>query len=513
MAEHYDVIVIGSGAGGGTVAHRLAPSGKRILLLERGGVLPREKDNWDARAVQLDRRYDPDERWHDGSGKAFRPGVKYFVGGNTKVWGAATLRLRPSDFGEVRHEGGVSPRWPIGYDELEPYYTEAEHLWRVRGARGVDPTEGPASQPYRHPPIRHEARVAQLLHDLATRAGVNAWSLPLALLLDESRPDASACIRCDSCDGFPCLVKGKADAQVICVEPALRYGNVTLRTGARVTRLVTAPSGHAVTEVRVAHDDGDGEDVYRADVVVVACGAVNSAALMLRSATERHPDGLGNRSGHLGRNYMAHQNSAVFVLSKHENRSVLQKTFAISDFYHAGNGEEFPLGLIQPLNRTPAALLEHAPPRVEGHDATYLASHSLEFWLTTEDLPATENRVRLARDGGIVLEYAPNNTRSHARLTAKLADVMRRVEGDGFSTERHLAAQRMPIEVCSHQCGTMRSGDDPRASVLDRDCRMHELDNVYVADASFFPSSGAVNPTLTIIANALRVGDRILERL
>lgn len=511
MAEHWDVIVIGSGAGGGTLAHRLAPSGKKILILERGAPLPREKDNWDARAVQIDRRYDPRETWHDAAGNAFVPGVKYFVGGNTKVWGAATLRLRPSDFGVVRHEGGLSPAWPIGYDELEPYYTEAEHLWRVRGEHGADPTAGPASRPYRHAPIRHEPRVAQLLDDLERRAGVCAFPLPLALLLDESRPDADACIRCDSCDGFPCLVRGKADAQVICIEPALRYRNVTLRTGARVTRLVTLASGREVTEVVVERDGA--EEVHRGDVVVVACGAVNSAALMLRSASPRHPDGLGNGSGHLGRHYMAHQNSAVFALSREENRSVLQKTFAISDFYHGADGEEFPLGLIQPLNRTPAVLLEHAPPGIDGHDAAHLATHSLEFWLTTEDLPLDENRVRLGRDGGIVLEYAPNNTAPHARLTARLAALLARVEGDGFSPERHFRAQRMPLAVCSHQCGTMRFGDDPRASVLDRDCRMHELANVYVTDASFFPSSGAVNPTLTIIANALRVADRLLERL
>lgn len=509
MAEHWDVIVIGSGAGGGTVAHRLAPSGKRILVLERGEPLPREKDNWDPRAVQIDRRYDPRETWSDADGNAFVPGVKYFVGGNTKVWGAATLRLRPSDFGEVRHEGGVSPRWPISYAELEPYYVQAEHLWRVRGARGVDPTEGPASQPYRHAPIPHEPRVAQLLDDLERRAGVKPWNLPLALLLDEPRADA--CIRCDTCDGFPCLVRGKADAQVICIEPALRYRNVTLRTGARVTRLVTSPTGREVTEVRV--ERGGVEETHRADVVVVACGAVNSAALLLRSATDRHPHGLGNRSGHLGRHYMAHQNSAVFALSRVENRSVLQKTFAISDFYHPGSGDEFPLGLIQPLNRTPAALLEHAPPGIDGHDATHLATHSLEFWLTTEDLPLAENRVCLDRDGGIVLRYTPNNEAPHRRLVGRLARLLSQVEGDSFSTERHLRATRMPLAVCSHQCGTMRFGDDPADAVLDRDCRMHEVANVWVADASFFPSSGAVNPTLTIIANALRVADRILERL
>src|SRR5581483_10565065 len=262
MAQHYDVIVIGSGAGGGSLAHRLASSGKKILILERGHPLPREKDNWDARSVQIDGRYNPTERWRDRDGNPFQPGVKYFVGGNTKVWGAATLRLRPDDFGVVRHEGGISPRWPIGYDELEPYYTQAEHLWRVRGARGVDPTEGPASRPYRHPPIRHEPRIAQLVHDFE-RAGVRAWNLPLALLLDESRGDGDACIRCDTCDGFPCLVRGKADAEVICVAPALRHHNVSLLTGARVTRLATSASGREVTEVHVEREGV--LETYRAD--------------------------------------------------------------------------------------------------------------------------------------------------------------------------------------------------------------------------------------------------------
>ncbi|HZR84946.1 MAG TPA: GMC family oxidoreductase [Candidatus Binatia bacterium] len=510
MAQHYDVIVIGSGAGGGSLAHRLASSGKKILILERGHPLPREKDNWDARSVQIDGRYNPTERWRDRDGNPFQPGVKYFVGGNTKVWGAATLRLRPDDFGVVRHEGGISPRWPIGYDELEPYYTQAEHLWRVRGARGVDPTEGPASRPYRHPPIRHEPRIAQLVHDFE-RAGVRAWNLPLALLLDESRGDGDACIRCDTCDGFPCLVRGKADAEVICVAPALRHHNVSLLTGARVTRLATSASGREVTEVHVEREGV--LETYRADVVAVACGAINSAALLLRSANERHPDGLGNRSGHLGRHYMAHQNSAVFALSREENRSVLQKTFAISDFYRAGNGLDYPLGLIQPLNRTPAVLLEHSPPGIAGHGPEHLASHSLEFWITTEDLPLDRNRVRLGRDGEIVVEYTPNNTVPHRKLTEKLAAVLGKVEGDGFSPDAHFRAERMPLSVCSHQCGTMRFGDDPRDSVLNRDCRLHEVENLYVVDASFFPSSGAVNPTLTIIANALRVGDRLLERL
>ena len=508
--SHYDVIIIGSGAGGGTLLHRLAPSGKRILLLERGDYLPREKDNWDARAVSIDGKYNAPETWYDRGGAAFQPGVKYFVGGNTKVWGAATLRMRPLDFGEVRHAGGISPAWPVSYEEMEPYYAEAEHLWRVRGERGVDPTEGPSSRPYRHAPIRHEARVRELVGDFA-RGGVNAWSLPLGLLLDDEHPERDACVRCDTCDGFPCLVKGKADAQTICVDPSLALPNVTLLTGARATRLETDASGRSVRAVVV--ERAGHEERFSADVVVVSCGSINSAALLLRSASERHPNGLANASGLLGRNYMCHQNTQVFALSRRPNHSVLQKTFAISDFYHATPGWGFPMGLIQPLNRTPAMLLRHSPPGVEGHSPEHLSTHSFEFWVTSEDLPQPENRIRLGADGRLIVDYTPNNVEAHRRLVAKTAEIFGATEGPTFDPSAHFRAQRMPVAVCSHQCGTLRFGEDPSASVLDRNCRAHELENLYAVDASFFPSSGAVNPTLTIIANALRVGDHLRKQL
>lgn len=507
--EHYDVIVVGTGAGGGTVLRQLAPTGKRILALERGGWLPREKRNWDVRAVQLEGCYAADDTWLDEAGRPFAPGVRYAVGGNTKVWGAATLRLRPSDFGEVRHGGGVSPAWPIDHAELEPWYVEAERLWQVRGQRGADPTEGPASAPYAHAPVRHEPRVQELVRDLA-EVGVRAWPLPLAVRLDEGDP-RSPCIRCDTCDGFPCLVGGKADAETVCVWPALQHPNVTLLTGTRVTRLETDASGR---HVRVVHAEREGRrESYRADVVVVACGAVQSAALFLRSRSDRWPDGLGNASGQVGRNYMCHQNSAVFALSSRPNRSVFQKTFAISDWYHGTPEDPEPMGLVQPLNRTPALLLAAQPPGIEGHRPEHLAEHSLEFWLTSEDLPDPANRVELDRDGRIVLRYRRNNTRAHERLTRRLAATLAEIEGPGFDPDRHFRAQGMPVAVCSHQCGTLRMGDDPARSVLDPVGRAHELDNLYVADASGFPASAAVNPTLTIIANALRVADHLRARL
>lgn len=509
-ASHHDVIVIGTGAGGGAVLSKLAATGKRILVLERGDYLPREKQNWQARDVLLGGRYDATERFRDREGASFAPGAKYVVGGNTKVWGAALLRMRPSDFEETRHRDGISPAWPLRYDDFEPWYVAAERLYRVRGRRGVDPTEGPSSAPYPFPPLRHEPRVERLLDDLRA-AGVRPFELPLGLKRDDASPATSECIRCDTCDGFPCLVRGKADSEVMCVEPALRHPNVELLRGAKALRLIGGRDARSIEAVEV---EVDGRvERFRADLFVVACGAIQSAALMLRSRSPRHPHGLGNSSGLIGRNYMTHQNSAVFALSRHENRSVLQKTFAIADWYH-GDGE--PLGLIQPLNRSSPEMLRAFPPGVEherADDPEWLATHSFEFWTTSEDLPDAENRVRLDEDGTIVVDYRPNNVAAHDRLNARLAKLLRDVEGDDFDPAKHFRATRMPLSVSSHQCGTMRFGDDPRASVLNVDSRLHDVENVYVADSSFFPSSAAVNPSLTIIANALRVGATIATRV
>ena len=296
--DQYDVIIIGSGAGGGTLAHRLAPSGKRILILERGGFLPREPQNWSSEAVFGANRYKAPETWHDRDGKPFHPGIHYWVGGNTKMYGAVLLRLRERDFGVVHHADGMSPEWPLSYRDLAPYYTEAERLYHVHGQRGSDPTEPPCDDPYPYKAISHEPRIQQLADDLE-RAGHRPFPLPVGIMLDEEKPQDSACIRCATCDGFPCLVQAKADAHVVCVMPALRHPNVTLLTGAYVERIETNATGSEVSEV-VVHRDGEVER-YRGDIVVVACGAINSAALLLRSANWAHPDGLANGSGVVGR--------------------------------------------------------------------------------------------------------------------------------------------------------------------------------------------------------------------
>lgn len=512
ITEHYDVIIIGTGAGGGTLARRLAPSGKRILLLERGPHVAREKENWSSHAVNIQGRYQTKEVWHTPDGHALHPHTNYNVGGNSKFYGAALFRLREADFREVRHHGGISPAWPITYDDLEPYYTEAERLYHVHGTRGEDPTEPRASGPFPHPAITHEPRIQQL-HDDLVRVGRRPFHTPLAVMLDESRPQASPCIRCNTCDGFPCLLHAKADAEVCGVLPALAWPNVTLRTGAFVSRLETSASGREVTTVHVTGPDGPEE--YAADVIVVACGAINSAALLLRSASARHPDGLANRSGVVGRHYMGHVNSVLLALSRTPNPTVFQKTLSLNDFYEASDAWPYPMGHISFVGKLDAvALGAGAPPFAPGFTLEMMARHSLDFWLTSEDLPDPDNRVSLDRDGNIVLAYRPNNEEAHRRLVAMLKQMVSQLDMHPHLVPRDLfIGQRIPLAGVAHQNGTIRFGTDPATSALDVTCRAHDVDNLYVVDGSFFCSSAAVNPALTIIANALRVGDHLLSRL
>ncbi len=520
MSNRYDVIVIGTGAGGGTLVHALAPSGKRILVLERGGFVPREKENWDSAAVNLEARYNTKEVWRDSEGRPLHPHTNYFVGGNTKFYGAALFRLREQDFGEVRHHGGISPAWPISYRDLEPYYARAEAIYHVHGRRGEDPTEPWTSGPFPHPPVSHEPRIQQLADDFA-RLGLRPFHVPVGVQLDEQDPRKSPCIRCSTCDGYPCLVRAKSDADVCCVSPALEHENVTLLTGARVTRLVTSASGREVSEVRVERDGK--EEAYQSDVVVVSCGAINSAALLLRSANERHPAGLANGSGVVGRHYMGHVNSVLLAISKCPNPTVFQKTLGINDYYFASKDWEYPMGHISFVGKLDLAALRAGAPKIAPNFTLELmARHSLDFWMTSEDLPDPENRVSVNREGEIVLAYRPNNEEGHRRLRAKLEELMKqqtKCPEHGHECHQGLFARnlflgdRIPLAGVAHQNGTIRFGRDPKTSALDVNCRAHDVDNLYVVDGSFFVSSAAVNPALTIMANALRVGDHLKARL
>ncbi len=468
QANHYDVIIIGTGAGGGTLAYKLAPSGKRILLLERGPYIPREKENWDSHAVNVEARYHIKEPWFDKNGEEFHAGAHYYVGGNT--------------------------------------------LYQVHGFRGTDPTEPPASAPYLHPPLSHEPRIQELVNDM-TRLGHRPFPMPVGIMLDEKNPQKSKCIRCNTCDGYPCLVYAKADAQVICVDPALEHPNVTLLTDAFVARLETSASGREVTQVHVERNGA--QEIYSANIVVSSCGAINSAALLLRSANDKHPDGLANRSAQVGRNYMCHVNSMFLAVSLDRNPTRFNKTFGLNDFYHGSKDWEYPMGHISMISNVDANILRLGAPRiVPGMTLEIMANHTLPFWITTEDLPSPNNRVTLTENDGIMLSYTPNNEEAHKRLQVKLRDMLKEIGcHDHLVPLQAYIPGRIPLAGVAHQNGTCRMGHDPKTSVLDPNCKAHDLDNLYVVDGALFPSSGAVNPALTIMANALRVGDHLLERL
>jgi len=516
MTEPYDVIIIGTGAGGGTLARHLAPSGKRILLLERGDWLPREPQNWDAAAVFVDNRYISTDTWYSGDGKAFQPQVHYFVGGATKLYGAALYRMRREDFGELRHHDGVSPAWPIPYEQMEPYYTQAEQMYQVHGARGEDPTDPPASAPYPYPAVSHEPRIQQLSDDLAA-AGYHPFHAPCGIMLNEANMAYSTCVRCPTCDGFPCLVHAKSDAEVLAVRPALEYSNVTLLRHAEAVRLETNASGTAVTEVVVDHEGH--EERYAADIVVVSCGAANSAKLLLASANERYPNGLANGSDQVGRNYMFHASQAVLALSREPNPTVFQKTLGVNDFYFRGPDFDFPMGNIQMIGKSQAAMFRGEKPLETKLAPTWtlgdVAKHAVDFWLSTEDLPRPDNRVTLERDGNVRLTYTPSNLTATKRLYHQLKSMLHsmRMHTDHLIHRFAYMKSDIPLAGVAHQAGTCRFGTDPTTSVLDVNCRAHELDNLYIVDTSFFPSISAVNPALTAMANALRVGDHILGRL
>ena len=517
--NHFDIIVIGSGPGGAALAQRLAPSGKKILMLERGDWLKRSPDNWNPKKVFVENIYQTGETWYDKRDEAFKPGLHYFVGGNSKVYGAALFRLRERDFEALQHADGMSPEWPLKYDVFAPYYDAAEALFQVHGAAGEDPTEPARNGPYPFPPVSHEPRMQQL-SDTFTRHGLHPFHMPLAIRLDEKDGRVmrdSPCIRCDAFDGYPCLTNGKADAEVMCVDPMLAtHSNVTLLTGAYVTRLDTNASGRVVGAVQVERNGA--KETYSADLVVVACGALSSALLLLRSANDKHPRGLANGSDQVGRNYIRHNQSVLMAVAKEPNDTVFQKTVGVSDFYFGADDWQFPMGLIQMTGKSHAdtvrgeslpAWLEWLPEK----PFEYLARHSLDFWLSSEDLPRPENRIRYDGDR-VVVEQTDNNMEAHRRLRAKLEALLEPMGAHPHLLERKLyLGKDIPIGGTAHQAGTARFGSDPKTAVLDLDCKAHELDNLYVVDASFFPSIGAVNPTLTIIANALRVADRIAERM
>jgi choline dehydrogenase-like flavoprotein len=497
--QNYDLIIVGTGAGGGTLAYKLAPTGKKILILERGDFMPLEEQNRRDVDVFKRDRYRAAEQWYDNAGEPFSPQMNYAVGGNTKIYSAALMRMRDRDFEAVEYQKGISPEWCVKADEFEPYYTEAENLYQVHGQTNGDPTEPAHSQAYPFPAIAHQSQIQDVATALESQ-GLHPANLPLGLTRQEDDPTS--------------------DAEVNALTPALNHPNLTLKTGAKVVCLHTNPSGKVVKGVE-AEINGQSY-LFLADIIVLACGAVNSAALLLNSRSDLHPDGLANSSDLVGRNLMKGLMTAVVQLSTKPNSGDFPRSMYVNDFYWGDKDFPYPLGHIQNTGGLLTdPIFAEAPPMLSvlakfmpGFGLKQLATHSIGWWIQTADLPDLNNRVRF-QGNKLFVDYKPNNTEAHDRLIYRWIEVLKGVEKsiDGFQAGVLHPKGEVPLAVMAHQCGTCVFGEDPQTSVLDRYCRAHDLDNLYVVDGSFFPSNTSIRPALTIMANALRVGEHLRDRL
>ncbi len=486
-----DVVIIGSGMGGATLAAGLASSGARITLLERGERLSDTPEVRDVRAIFQRGYFRPQERWLDGAGQAFNPGNYYYVGGNTKLYGAVLIRYREADFSPIAHLGGDTPGWPFPYEELEPWYSAAEQLYQVRGCLGDDPTEPLHSAPYPHGPVPDEPAIAKARMRMA-KAGLHPASVPLGIDIDRWLKRAQT-----PWDAYPDAGHGKMDAESCGLAAALAHDNVTLRTGCKVLRLLLAEDGKRLSGVEF-EENGE-RRILKAGTVVLSAGAVNSAALLLQSA----PGGLANSSDAVGRHFMNHNSSAVLAVDPWTvNDSVYQKTLMINDFYLNDGKGGAPLGNIQLLGRVTAPILKANMPHVPEWALHLLSRRAVDWYAMSEDLPRPESRVTV--DGTqIRLDWKRSNWQAHLNLVAALKE---RLHAAGYPL---VLSRPFDRRTPSHQCGTVRIGLDPATSPLDIYCRAHDHPNLFVVDASFLPTSAAVNPSLTIAAQALRVADHL----
>lgn len=488
-----ELVIIGSGMGGATLAAALAPSGRRILIVEAGDHLPDTPETRDGGAIHARGFFRPKETWLDGQGQPFSPGNFYYVGGNSKFYGAVLLRYRESDFNPIHHMGGTTPGWPITYAEIEPWYQAAETMYRVRGTLGEDPTEPAHSGTYPFPPIADEPEVADLRRRLRA-IGLHPSSLPLGVDIERWLERAKI-----PWDGYPDTNGGKMDAESIAMAEALRHPNVTLLTRQRADRLECDVDGRIVA-VHVTGTEGPSR--IAAPLFALASGAVNSAALLLRSADEAHPQGLANRSDQLGRNFMNHNCSAVLAIHPfRRNRCTYQKTLMVNDFYETGGPAGAPLGNIQMLGRVSGEILA-AGAGLPLMLANLISSRALELYAMSEDLPDPESRVSL-QNGQIKLDWKRSNWDAHQALVARLKRELRRA---GYPI---VVSKPFDRRTPSHQCGTARMGRDPARSVTDIHNRAHDHPNLFITDASVLPTSAAVNPALTIAALSLRAADHI----
>jgi choline dehydrogenase-like flavoprotein len=495
MSQPADIVIIGSGIGGASLAYSLAHSGRRVVILERGEYLRDSSEARDEAAIFLQGFYRSTEQWEGTDGKSFRPGNYYYVGGNSKFFGAVMYRFRVEDFAPRAHMDGESQGWPIRYDELEDWYARAERLFDVRGVASEDPTEPPRGAPYPFPPVPDEPAISAI-RDRLRNVGMHPSSLPLAIDINEWLRRAPT-----GWDAFPNTGKGKIDAETGPLAQALDDPNISLITGANVVRLETDARGKTITAAVFVKDGV--EQRIGADIFVVAAGAVQTAALLLRSANKAHPRGLSNESDQLGRNFMNHNTTAMLAVSPFApNTSVYQKTLAFNDFYNKDSETGYPLGNVQLLGHITGNILKANTPRLPDWLTRLIARNCYGWFLTSEDLPNPESRV-MVREGRIVMHWVRSNLRAHETLIRRTRTVMRKV---GLPITM---ARTFDRKTTSHQCGTARLGTDPATSVVSTDCQSHEIPNLYVTDASVLPTSAAVNPSLTIAALAIKAGSAI----
>ena len=487
MILETSVAIVGSGMGGATTAYGLAKAGIDCLVIERGDFVKKEDANWSAREIFINQRYKPNEKWLDEKGKPFTPGVHYIVGGNTKVYGSSLPRFRESDFQEIKHKEGTSPAWPFTYQDLEPYYCQAEQLYKVHGATGEDPTEPPRSQSFPYPALAHEKYISNLAAKL-TAAGVKPHSNAMGVDLKSD----GKCIRCATCDGFVCKLDAKSDAQTCALDPAIKTGKVKLETNLKVTQVVVK---NGKVDYLLAQRDGQEVKII-AKKYVLSLGAVNTAALLLKSGS------VANSSGLLGKNFMMHNNAHIAAFDvKSKNDVIFQKTLSFSDWYFDG-GSGYPLGAVQLIGKVQPIMMKSYATKVPLALLKFIANRSVEFVVMNEDLPVTSNRVEIASNGMIQIYRKAVNTSAHKELMQKTKKVLRKC---GFQA---IFVQPFDISMNSHQCGTSVAGNDSKLSVVDQYCKAHDVENLYLIDGGFFPSSAAMNPALTIAAQALRVVDK-----